>query len=142
MSSSGSITIPAELVKVFVAELARLVALEALDGCATVGAQPEFMSVETAARYLDVSPERLRKLQARRKIPFYQEDVGCRVLFRRADLDQWMATFRNAPPPTRRHRAPRLSSVERRRPSRTSLDSDQQCGRTSGRALAGRGSER
>jgi excisionase family DNA binding protein len=57
-------------------------------------AWPEWMSVDTAARYLDVSPERLRKLQARRQIPYHQEDVGCRVLFRRTDLDSWMNTFR------------------------------------------------
>lgn len=59
---------------------------------------PEWLSVETAARYLDVSPERLRKLQARREVPFYQEAPGCRVLFRRRELDEWMAAFRQ---PTR-----------------------------------------
>jgi excisionase family DNA binding protein len=51
---------------------------------------PEWMSVETAAHYLDVSPERVRKLQARRAIPFQQEDVGCRVFFARRQLDDWM----------------------------------------------------
>jgi excisionase family DNA binding protein len=55
---------------------------------------PEWMSVETAARYLDVSPERLRKLQARREIPYSQEASGCRVFFRRADLDAWMTSQR------------------------------------------------
>lgn len=57
-------------------------------------AWPAWMSVETASRYLDVSPERLRKLQARREIPFHQEAPGCRVFFRRHDLDEWMAAFR------------------------------------------------
>jgi excisionase family DNA binding protein len=57
-------------------------------------AWPEWLSVETAARYLDVSPERLRKLQARREIPYHQEAPGCRVLFRRRDLDEWMTGFR------------------------------------------------
>ena len=51
------------------------------------------MAVETAARYLDVSPQRLRKHVAQRRIPFHQEDKGCRVLFRRSDLDDWMSTF-------------------------------------------------
>ena len=55
---------------------------------------PEWMSVDTAARYLDVSPERVRKLQSRREIPFHQEASGCRVLFRRDDLDEWMQRFR------------------------------------------------
>ena len=50
-------------------------------------AWPEWMSVEKAAKYLDVSQERLRKLQARREIPFHQEAPGCRIFFRRHDLD-------------------------------------------------------
>ena len=54
---------------------------------------PEWMAFETAARYLDVCPQRLRKQIAQRQIPFHQEDKGCRVLFRRSDLDQWMSTF-------------------------------------------------
>lgn len=57
-------------------------------------AWPEWMSVERAAKYLDVSPERLRKLQARREIPFHQEAPGCRVFYRRHDLDDWMTGFR------------------------------------------------
>jgi excisionase family DNA binding protein len=56
---------------------------------------PEWMSVETAARYLDVLPERVRKLKDRREIPFHQEGVGCRVFFARRDLDEWMQTFRH-----------------------------------------------
>lgn len=55
---------------------------------------PKWMSVDTAARYLDVSPERVRKLVARRELPFHQEGRGCRVLFSRSDLDDWMADFR------------------------------------------------
>jgi excisionase family DNA binding protein len=58
---------------------------------------PEWMSVETAARYLDVSPERVRKLQSRREIPFHQEGPGCRVFFRRSDLDGAMAELRQRP---------------------------------------------
>jgi excisionase family DNA binding protein len=56
---------------------------------------PEWMSVETAARYLDVPAERLRKLKDRREIPFHQEGPGCRVFFARRDLDRWMETFRH-----------------------------------------------
>jgi excisionase family DNA binding protein len=52
---------------------------------------PEWMSVETAARYLDVSPERLRKLQARRQLPYHQEGPGCRVFFRQKELDAAMS---------------------------------------------------
>jgi excisionase family DNA binding protein len=56
---------------------------------------PQWMSVETASRYLDVPPERLRKLKERREIPFHQEGVGCRVFFARRDLDEWMHEFRH-----------------------------------------------
>jgi excisionase family DNA binding protein len=52
---------------------------------------PEWMSVESAAMYLDVSPERVRKLQANGLLPFHQEGPGCRVFFRRAELDEAMA---------------------------------------------------
>ena len=68
--------------------LARLHALPA-----TAEPWPEWMAIETAARYLDVSPQRLRKLVARRQIPYHQEDKGCRILFRRTDLDHWMSGF-------------------------------------------------
>lgn len=51
---------------------------------------PEWMSVETAARYLDVSEERVRKLKDRRAIPYYQEGRGCRLFLRRSELDAWL----------------------------------------------------
>lgn len=57
---------------------------------------PEWMSVETAANYLDVTVERVRKLKDRREIPYYQEAPGCRVFFRRSELDEWMSGFRRA----------------------------------------------
>jgi len=60
-------------------------------------AWPEWMAIESAARYLDVAVERVRKLHARREIPFYQEGKGCRVFFRRSELDEWMARNRIAP---------------------------------------------
>jgi excisionase family DNA binding protein len=60
------------------------------------GRWPEWMSVETAARYLDVSPERVRKLQARGQLPYYQEGPGCRVFFHRRELDSAMSVLRAA----------------------------------------------
>jgi hypothetical protein len=38
------------------------------------GGWPEWMSVETAARYLDVPAERVRKLKSRGKIPVLKDD--------------------------------------------------------------------
>jgi excisionase family DNA binding protein len=65
---------------------------------ASVGVtSPEWMNVETAAAYLDCTPERLRKLIARREIPFHQEAPGCRIFFRRQELDEWMTASRRGP---------------------------------------------
>ena len=58
---------------------------------------PEWMNVDTAARYLDCTPERVRKLVARREIPYHQEAPGCRIFFRRPELDTWMAASRRGP---------------------------------------------
>lgn len=59
-------------------------------------AAPEWLSIETAATYLDVSPERVRKLVARRALPHYQEGPGCRVFLHRSELDEWMSRSRIA----------------------------------------------
>jgi excisionase family DNA binding protein len=55
---------------------------------------PQWMSVATAARYLDVSVERLWHLKRAGQIPFVQDEPNARVFFGRADLDQWMETKR------------------------------------------------
>jgi excisionase family DNA binding protein len=67
---------------------------QALDRDGSGDRWPAFMSVETAAEYLDVSKERIRKLKDRREIPYIQEAPGHRVLFARTDLDEWMASLR------------------------------------------------
>jgi excisionase family DNA binding protein len=51
---------------------------------------PEWMSIETAARYLDVTADRLWKLKRGGSIPFVQDGRNARVFFGRADLDAWM----------------------------------------------------
>jgi excisionase family DNA binding protein len=58
---------------------------------------PEYMGVERAAAYLDMTPEALRKLVQRRKIPFSQEGPGCRLSFARADLDEYARRHRIDP---------------------------------------------
>lgn len=61
----------------------------------------EWFAIESVARYLDVAPERVRKLVARRAIPYYQEGPGCRVHLRRRELDEWMLRSRVAARPER-----------------------------------------
>lgn len=87
-----SIAIPDELIELIAAAVTRrlLPTLHQTDPGET---WPEWMAIGTAARYLDVSPHRLRKQVTQRQIPYHQEDKGCRILFRRSDLDDWMSTF-------------------------------------------------
>ncbi len=49
---------------------------------------PGWMDVPTAARYLSVTPGRVRKLIAARRLPYSQEAPGCRVLIERRALDE------------------------------------------------------
>jgi hypothetical protein len=55
---------------------------------------PEYMDVRTASRYLGVSEERVRKLQAAGKLDFCQEAPGHRVTYPRVALDALMAAWR------------------------------------------------
>lgn len=55
---------------------------------------PEWLSVDGAARYMDVSPERVRKLQHSGVLPYSQEAPGTRVHFRRRDLDALLDGWR------------------------------------------------
>jgi excisionase family DNA binding protein len=55
---------------------------------------PEWMSVETAARYLDCSEERVRKLVANNRLPSYSEGRGCRRFLNRSELDEAMKRLR------------------------------------------------
>jgi excisionase family DNA binding protein len=86
------LTIPEEVIEALAVAVSERL-LPALRAASETERWPEWMAIDTAARYLDVSPQRLRKLVAQRQIPFHQEDKGCRVLFRRGDLDDWMSTF-------------------------------------------------
>jgi excisionase family DNA binding protein len=52
-----------------------------------------WLDVAGAAEYLSCSPERIRKLIARREIPFHQERPGSRVFFHRRELDEWLLSL-------------------------------------------------
>ena len=52
--------------------------------------EPErWMSSHDAATYLGLSANALHKLTAARAIPFEQDGPGCKLWFRRTDLDRW-----------------------------------------------------
>ena len=54
---------------------------------------PEWMSVDTAARYLDMPVEGIRKLIARGAITFAQEGPRMLHLLLPARLDDWMSSW-------------------------------------------------
>ena len=61
---------------------------ERLAGCNTFEAD-EWFDSRRAAEYLDVHRDTLRKLAAQRTIPSEQDGPGCKLYFRRTDLDRW-----------------------------------------------------
>jgi excisionase family DNA binding protein len=89
-----TITLSPKALEEIVEEVAARVLAQLAERDDRDGAWPEWMSVETASRYLNITPERLRKLKQRGKLAYYQEGVGCRVFFRRADLDEAMDRWR------------------------------------------------
>ena len=49
----------------------------------------EWLDSRSAADYLGVHRDTLRKLAAERAIPVHQDGRGCKLFFRRSDLDEW-----------------------------------------------------
>jgi excisionase family DNA binding protein len=49
----------------------------------------DWLDCRHAAKYLGVHRDTLRKLAAERAIPSEQDGPGCKLYFRRSDLDAW-----------------------------------------------------
>ena len=49
----------------------------------------EWMDTRRAAEYLGIHRDSLRRLAAERTIPAEQAAAGCKLFFRRSDLDAW-----------------------------------------------------
>ena len=49
----------------------------------------EWLDTRRAAEYLGIGRDSLRRLAAERAIPTEQAGVGCKLYFRRSDLDRW-----------------------------------------------------
>lgn len=52
----------------------------------------EWLDCRRAADYLGIHRDTLRKLAAERAVPAEQDGPGCKLFFRRADLDEWRRT--------------------------------------------------
>ena len=60
-------------------------------GSPDAGSEAEWLDSRHAADYLGVHRDTLRKLAAERAIPSEQDGPGCKLFFRRSDLDAWRA---------------------------------------------------
>jgi excisionase family DNA binding protein len=92
--SELALPIPAELLDAITAEVTERVRATLR---ATAEPWPRWMKIDTAARYLDCTPGRLRKLVQRDQIPHIQDGPRTRVFFDRDQLDRWMT--RHTPSP-------------------------------------------
>jgi excisionase family DNA binding protein len=78
------------------AHLADLVVDRLLERTETGGtpAQHEWLDTRAAAEYLGVHRDTLRKLAAERSVPMHQDAPGCKLYFRRDELDEWRRSSR------------------------------------------------
>jgi len=53
-----------------------------------------WLDARSAADYLGVHRDTLRKLAAQRAIPTHQDGPGCKLYFRRDELDEWRRSSR------------------------------------------------
>lgn len=65
-----------------------------------------WLDTKQAAEYLGVHRDTIRKLAAERVIPTHQDGPGCRLYFRREELDEWRCSSR---PTASRHRGLRAA---------------------------------
>src|SRR5579875_198672 len=56
----------------------------------------DLMDARAAADYLGIHRDILRKLVAERAVPVHQDGPGCKLYFRRDELDQWRRSSRAA----------------------------------------------
>jgi excisionase family DNA binding protein len=91
---SGSTSRPTSNTVVFdelLVHLAELVAAKIIDGLARqdTAAADEWLDTRDASEYLGIHRDSLRRLAAERVIPAEQAGAGCKLFFRRSDLDAW-----------------------------------------------------
>ncbi len=53
-----------------------------------------WLDARSAAEYLGIHRDTLRKLAAQRAIPTHQDGPGCKLYFRRDELDEWRRSAR------------------------------------------------
>ena len=85
----------APLVDQLLGQLADLVAERLVTRLATpAGLADEWLDTRDAADHLGVHRDTIRRLAAERAVPSEQEGPGCKLYFRRSDLDAWRCSDR------------------------------------------------
>ena len=86
---AGATAIDQAVVDVLLGRLADLV-VERLERIADAR-EPveEWLDARAAAEYLGIHRDTLRKLAAERAVPVHQDAPGCKLYFRRDELDDW-----------------------------------------------------
>ena len=78
------------LIEEFIGQLAERVAVRlAEETISRATSTAEWLDSRHAAEYLGVHRDTLRKLAGERGIPSEQDGPGCKLWFRRSDLDAW-----------------------------------------------------
>ena len=72
------------------AQLAEIVVVKVVDRLARQeAAADDWLDTRSASEYLGIHRDSLRRLAAERAIPAEQTGAGCKLFFRRSDLDAW-----------------------------------------------------
>jgi excisionase family DNA binding protein len=95
----GAHSSEASLIDALIEELADRLAtkLAAQLGVTSARGDDDWLDTRRAAEYLGVHRDTLRKLAAERAVPAEQDGPGCKLFFRRGDLDEWRRTGVRSP---------------------------------------------
>lgn len=94
--AATSATPDSPLIDQLLGRLADLIVDRLMARTGTEAEQPpdEWMDARAAAVYLGIHRDTLRKLAAERAVPVHQDGPGCKLYFRRDELDCWRRACR------------------------------------------------
>lgn len=92
----------AQMLELLLGQLAELVADRVADRLAVpTNPADEWLDSRRAAEYLGIGRDSIRRLAAEGTLPTEQAGVGCKLFFRRSDLDAWRYSSAGPLEPTR-----------------------------------------
>ena len=89
------------VVDVLLGQLADLVVQRLIERTETEQPVKEWLDARGASEYLGIHRDTLRKLAAERALPAHQDGPGCKLYFRRDELDEWRRLSRAGRVPLR-----------------------------------------